>query len=63
MTTVIQEANIRRERLVWDLIAGTSMDAASTTSGRTFLNEADCSRISRRFREDKMYVFFEGLCR
>ena len=58
MTTEIQDAKIRRERLMWDLIEGTSMDAASITSGRTFLNEADCSRMSRRFREDKMYIIF-----
>ena len=63
MNTEIQDAKIRRERLMWHFIEGSSMDAASTSSGRAFLNEANCLRMCRQFREDKMYVLFEGLCR
>ena len=61
--THITNRKMEREDFMWWLVEGTSVDAASTASGRDMALQARDSGASRRFREGCMYSLFEGLTR
>jgi len=59
----VKTAKIDRERFMWWLVQGTSMDAVATSAGRELLEAARSSGGSRRFREKCMLQLFEGFTR